>query len=197
MRLTVLALLVGGLAAASAGAQETPAGHVAALARRAMAEPGEATAWSELAKALPDLAIQGGAGLEETFEAARIADSLAAACAPPSPPVPVLPVGKPDVREGVAEADAGGAAEPAPPGGGANQILVAATVAAAGALVGMGWLRMRRQTRTSAPIRPGPSRRRGAPRFDGTRRGPGRSRIGREGAALAARLGRPHPGRAA
>ena len=59
-----------------------PADVVARLAREAMASPTDAAAWQALAGALPDFALSGGADLEGTFEAARVADSLGASAAP-------------------------------------------------------------------------------------------------------------------
>jgi hypothetical protein len=58
-------------------AQESAAGRVADLASKALAAPLDSSSWAALARALPELALSGGAELEETFEAARLADSVA------------------------------------------------------------------------------------------------------------------------
>ena len=85
-RLILLALLVA--AAPASGVQtvsrslsatgERPAELVARMAREAMGLPADPAGWSALANALPEMALLGGADLESTFEAARIADSLSA-----------------------------------------------------------------------------------------------------------------------
>lgn len=82
MRLAALCLVLT-LMPGPASAQDTAAGRVAELARHALAAPNASTAWSALANAIPELALAGGGGLEETFEAARIADSLALAAGGP------------------------------------------------------------------------------------------------------------------
>lgn len=53
--------------------------RVTALMRAALADPADSTVWSEMARLLPEMARTGDAGVLETFEAARLADSLAAA----------------------------------------------------------------------------------------------------------------------
>jgi len=58
---------------------ERPSDMVARLARAALLAPGESSAWRALAGALPELALEGAADLEGTLEAARLADSVAAA----------------------------------------------------------------------------------------------------------------------
>lgn len=57
---------------------ERPSDVVARLARQALTSPRDTAAWKALAGALPAMALSGGADLEGTFEAARLADSLSA-----------------------------------------------------------------------------------------------------------------------
>lgn len=56
---------------------ERPADVVAQLAREALYGPGSGESMKALASALPELALTGGADIESTFAAARVADSLA------------------------------------------------------------------------------------------------------------------------
>jgi hypothetical protein len=58
---------------------ERPSDVVARLARQALTAPGDTAAWKALAGALPAMALTGGADLEGTFEAARVADSVSVA----------------------------------------------------------------------------------------------------------------------
>lgn len=57
----------------------SPASVVAARVRAALADASDGRAWSALADALPGMALQGGADIAGTFEAARLADSISAA----------------------------------------------------------------------------------------------------------------------
>lgn len=91
MRLTALVTAVGLLWGGGVQGQEgasgadvvtggqKPADVVAELARKALSRPGDTATWGALARTIPDMALVGGADLESTFEAARLADSLTAA----------------------------------------------------------------------------------------------------------------------
>lgn len=53
-----------------------PAALVASRVRVVLQDHTSATAWQDLAGSLPELAISGGADLESTFEAARLAEEM-------------------------------------------------------------------------------------------------------------------------
>ncbi len=93
MRLRTVVATVAALStlpAATLGAQEAmppipgpaspprPAEVVAQRARRALEAPEDGPAWSALASSLADMAVMGGADIAATFDAAHVADSLAA-----------------------------------------------------------------------------------------------------------------------
>jgi hypothetical protein len=77
------------------GAPLRPAEIVAARVRDVLRDHADDRAWQELAGALPELALSGGADLESTFEAARLAEEMnrpVARTAPAAPlPLPVRP----------------------------------------------------------------------------------------------------------
>jgi len=67
------------------GSEGTPSAVVARLAREALRHPSDPSTWGALADELPELALSGTANLDATFDAARLADSLAAGMAPTTP----------------------------------------------------------------------------------------------------------------
>lgn len=73
-----------------------PAEVVASRVRDVLNDHANDAAWQELAGALPDLALAGGADIESTFEAARIAGEMVTA--PPSVPAPATSAGDDPVR---------------------------------------------------------------------------------------------------
>ncbi|MDH5588454.1 MAG: hypothetical protein OEZ65_01440 [Gemmatimonadota bacterium] len=72
----VAASPVAGQDTATTASPPRPAEVVADLARRALTDPEDPGTWRALAGALPEMALSGGADLDGTFEAARLADSL-------------------------------------------------------------------------------------------------------------------------
>jgi len=96
-----IALTVALLAASSVQAQDVggpnavqlqqpplgvrPAEVVAAQVRSVLHNHRDGDAWRGLADALPELALQGGADLESTFEAARLAETMSIETATDSP----------------------------------------------------------------------------------------------------------------
>ncbi|MFQ5538166.1 MAG: hypothetical protein ACE5GJ_12040 [Gemmatimonadota bacterium] len=65
-------------AESSVASPATPVHTVARRMREALRAPDRPGVWSEIARALPELALEGSADLEGTMEAARIAEDLTA-----------------------------------------------------------------------------------------------------------------------
>lgn len=71
----------------SGGAALRPTEVVAARVRTVLRDHQDGEAWQELAGAIPELAVTGGADVEATFEAARLAEEMVTS-QPAAPPTP-------------------------------------------------------------------------------------------------------------